>query len=156
MNWKRNPNLTIGLAAALFVAVLVIIAMFWSKKNDSYSPQTQPSPPQPQPQQSPQPQGPPPQKAALVLFHADWCGGCQQFMPVWKQVEEILQEPEFIETISLEHGSHGDEMKSQNIQAFPTLRLYIDGYPGQDYVEYSGNRSLDSVMKFVQSKGQES
>lgn len=157
MNWKRNSNLTIGLAAALFIAIVIIVFMYSRKGDSSPQPVAQGPPPAAAPQPVPQPTPQPPsRKAAIVLFHADWCGGCQQFMPIWKQVEHILGGQDFIEAISLEHASHKDEMSAQQIKAFPTIRLYIDGYPGNNYVEYEGDRSLDSVMKFIQSKGQQS
>lgn len=173
MNWKRNPQLLMGMSVALGVALLIIFVLIMRSKQkpqqESYPPRPalrQPQPhaegaqPQPSATQTPgaagQPPVPPQKKAALVLFFAEWCGHCKHMKPDWEKVTQALAQHPQIQTIALEHKQHSEIMKAQGIQGFPVIRLYPEGFPGEKYAEYQGDRSADSIMKFVQSGGQSS
>ena len=92
-------------------------------------------------------------RPALVLFHSDHCGHCKHMMGDWETAKQQLLSSNQYDVLSFEHGSFPDESKKNNIQGFPTIRYYPNGYPSGDHVEYKGNRSSDSMVKFTQSGG---
>jgi thiol-disulfide isomerase/thioredoxin len=163
MNWKRNPTLFMGLCAALAVAIIIIFVLLVSRGRNSKEVIQQPFPPQRLP--------PPPQqqknseedyqttvgsgKPALVMFYADWCGHSKNMIPVWEKISQVLNQSGQFEVISLEQKKNGAEMQKYGVRGFPDIRFYPDGFPGQNSIPYHGDRSLESLMKFVQSGGQE-
>lgn len=172
-----------GLCAALAVAVVVIVVLVLYRGKGSESGYRSPSPPHqrlpppPRPQQPPaaQPQAPPAQpqappkpgagadyestvgsgKPALVMFYADWCGHSKNMLPAWQQIEQALNQSGQFEAIALEQKKHSAEMQKHGVRGFPDIRFYPDGFPSQNAIPYRGNRSPESLMKFVQSGGQE-
>lgn len=175
MNWKRNPTLVMGLCAALGVSIIIIAILIIYKGGATT--QTPPSPQAVQPQQRipppPSQQRPPPPpsappaeatdyhttigsgKPALVLFYADWCGHSKNILPAWEKVSQILNGSGQFEAIALEQKQHKAEMQKHNVQGFPDIRFYPEGFPSQNSIPYRGNRSPESLMKFAQSGGQE-
>ena len=173
MNWKRNPTLVMGLCATLGVAVIIIIVLLVNREGGSKNTRWPQPPPVQQKQPAMVPISPPlpsPQmkgssqdyqtivgsgKPALVLFYADWCGISKKMMPTWQKVEQILNKSGKFEIIALEEKTHREEIQKHDIRGFPNIRLYPDGFPSQNYIPYRGNRSPESLIKFVQSGGRE-
>ena len=90
-------------------------------------------------------------KGCLIFFYADWCGHCKTFKPVWEQIKSELGNK--IEMYEIESKQCKPDY---NIKGFPTLRFYPEGLGVNKYSEYSGDRSLKSVIIFAESKGQSS
>ena len=88
----------------------------------------------------------------LVLYHAKWCGHCQQLTQKgsepggWTQLENKREELPFAIKV-IEENNMTDEQKS-NIRGFPTIELY-DG--GKKIANYNGNRTAEDMIKFVKS-----
>lgn len=90
-------------------------------------------------------------KPSLVLFYAEWCGASKSMMPAWEEIVNKMRGGP-IDIITFEHKTHPNEMKENNIQAFPTIRLYPEGYPSQNFINYSGaDRSAESIYNFATS-----
>lgn len=177
MNWKRNPNLVIGLCAALGVSVIVIMFLLYRRRNSS---QTEEYPVQPQgpPAHAPpqmeyrRPPPPPPTapspphpetavgggsgKPALVMFYAEWCGHSKAMQPSWQQLQQTLAQTNQFDLVAIDADKNKEEMGRHGVRGFPTVRYYPQGFPGPNHIEYKGNRTVDSLMKFVRSGGQES
>ena len=79
----------------------------------------------------------------LILFKADWCGHCNKFKPVW----EKLQQTEKIKFVTYDADQHKNEVKSFQVQGFPTLLLKR----GNEAIEYTGGRDLNSLKEFIRS-----
>ena len=158
MNWRRNPKLVIGLGAALLVSLGIIVFLLYNRSQEQYQePVRKIEPPRHAPP-------PPPQevetkvmgnKPALVLFYADWCGHSKTMMPVWQQLKDMLSQSGGIDVLDLEHGRNAEEIKSHGVRGFPELRLYPTGFPSDNFIPYGGDRSMESLMKFVQSGGKD-
>ena len=160
-----------GLCAALAVAIVVIVVLVLYRGKGSESGYRPPSPPHqrlPPPPRPQQPQAPPKPgpgadyestvgsgKPALVMFYADWCGHSKNMLPAWQQVEQALNSSGQFEAIALEQKKHGAEMQKHGVRGFPDIRFYPDGFPSDNPVPYRGNRSPESLLKFVQSGGKE-
>lgn len=82
----------------------------------------------------------------LVLFYADWCGHCKNFMPIWdKFAQQNSSHNNFVvQKVSCEQNKQ--LCQQQKVEGFPTVRFYrADG----KVVEYTGDRSMDSLKKFT-------
>jgi thiol-disulfide isomerase/thioredoxin len=83
-------------------------------------------------------------KTKLVLYHAEWCGHCKNFLPVWKQF--VQQHPE-ISTEDIECSNDANKSKCANIEGFPTVVLIKDN----QQIKYNGERTIDGLYNFVQN-----
>jgi thiol-disulfide isomerase/thioredoxin len=93
--------------------------------------------------------------ASIVLFHSDHCGHCVDMLPAWEETKNVLSEGNQFDVISFENGQQPEEIQNNNIKGFPTVRFYPEGFPSSNFIEYRGNRSAQSFIKFAQSGGQE-
>lgn len=163
----RNKTIVLCLAGALVVALVVICFLVYRsggtpsgnshRRVESNKPQEQvrrQPPPEPRPSAVQPPQGTH-AKPAVVLFYAEWCGHSKNMMPAWEEASQTLRSYGTVDVIDLEHGRNKDEIQKHNVQGFPTIRLYPEGFPSQNFVEYQGDRSADSIVKFVSSGGQQ-
>ena len=84
-------------------------------------------------------------KTTLVLFHAEWCGYCKRFMPTWKKAKSTLQNNNVV-LKDFEADDNADIMKANNVNGYPTLKLFkSDG----EVVNYEGDRSLEDLQEFI-------
>lgn len=151
----RNKSTVVGLIIAL-VAALAIICYLVAKPSKTEVRVQHPIQPPQGPTQGP-PQGPPqgPSQGAqptVVLFYADWCGHSKNMMPAWKQAAQSMQE-HGVRVIEMEQGQHKDEIQKSGVGGFPTIRLYPQGFPSTNFIKYKGDRSAESIVKFVQTGG---
>jgi thiol-disulfide isomerase/thioredoxin len=78
--------------------------------------------------------------AIMALYHSHNCGHCVSFMPIWEKFRDINKQMT-IKTINC------DTNECPNVKYFPTIIMEKNG----KNVEYSGNRTLDDLQKFVSS-----
>jgi hypothetical protein len=91
------------------------------------------------------------EKIKLTLYHADWCGHCIRFIPVWNEFLKYVDshkltnangKPVKIEHVSYQHTRNMQDKKDNavieknGIRSFPTIIVEAD----KKY-EYSGPRS---------------
>ncbi|KAI9245157.1 thioredoxin-like protein [Sporodiniella umbellata] len=80
--------------------------------------------------------------AWFIKFYVPWCGHCQNLAPTWKQLGVELRNEVNVGEVNCEiHKSVCDGY----VQGYPTILLFKDG----QYAEYSGDRSLKSLMEFA-------
>mmetsp|Transcript_37524 Transcript_37524/g.89888 ORF Transcript_37524/g.89888 Transcript_37524/m.89888 type:complete len:226 (-) Transcript_37524:88-765(-) len=84
----------------------------------------------------------------LVKFYAPWCGHCKSLAPIWKELDELIQN---------EHAEDGiviakvDATKESalatrfKIRSYPTLKYFAD----RKMFNYKGHRNLDALHAFV-------
>ncbi|CAO1358461.1 unnamed protein product [Diamesa hyperborea] len=65
----------------------------------------------------------------LVLFYDLYCGHCQDFSPIYKEVANMLEG--FVEVGAVECGGreNSDLKQDFNIERFPAMRLFKGGKP---------------------------
>ena len=58
----------------------------------------------------------------LVLYHADWCGYCVDFLPKWKQLINKIKNKKQIHIGEIEH-KHMESFPDPNVKTFPSLKF---------------------------------
>jgi len=105
----------------------------------------------------------------FVDFYAAWCSHCQTLLPTWESFAELMNDvaAEKIEAMAEEHGTDEKDMKikfpvliakvdcvenpdfcnKQEIRAYPTLRLFVDGKRyGADYHD---DRTIEALTNYL-------
>lgn len=77
----------------------------------------------------------------FVVFHAEWCGACKNFLPQLKEKYHNKCDDKFY-IVYVEHGRSKDLHKLHKIEAFPTTKLFINGVEkakivGGDIVQFN-------------------
>jgi len=90
----------------------------------------------------------------VALFHSLRCGHSTRMTPAWEAMKESLLADSFnVEIISFEQSSDPQEIQQQKIGGFPTIRYYSDGFPSENFSDYKGDRSKESLIRFITSGG---
>jgi thiol-disulfide isomerase/thioredoxin len=82
----------------------------------------------------------------LVLYHADWCYHCNEFMPTWEQACKKLKTKN-VNTIAIESEQLNEVNPHEPILGFPTIHLVKNGKLKKVYNE--PDRELKTVLRFV-------
>ncbi|XP_039674529.1 protein disulfide-isomerase A2 [Perca fluviatilis] len=90
-----------------------------------------------------------PTKNVFVEFYAPWCAHCKELTPIWEQLGEKYADKDDI--IIAKMDSTANEVESIAIQGFPTLKYFPAG--GKEVVDYTGNRDLETLSKFLDNGG---
>ncbi|XP_068672295.1 protein disulfide-isomerase 2-like [Montipora foliosa] len=91
-------------------------------------------------------------KAVFVEFYAPWCGHCKKLAPIWDELGEKFKDRE--DVVIAKMDSTANEVESVKIQSFPTLKYFPKD--SDEIVDYKGGRTLDTLVKFIESEGKES
>jgi len=84
-------------------------------------------------------------------FYAPWCIWCQRLAPVWEAfAEEVEKDNLSIQVISIDCVENKDLCTEQQIQAFPTLRLFKNGE--RFLQDYKMDRKVETLKSFVKEK----
>ncbi len=86
----------------------------------------------------------------LIMFHSQRCGHCVNFLPEYKRLPGTIRGVNF-GICSVDDSNRVivqiSKQSSTPISAVPKFILYNDGIP---YVEYSGQRSRQAILGFLQ------
>ncbi|KAG6816918.1 hypothetical protein H0H87_001620 [Tephrocybe sp. NHM501043] len=107
-------------------------------------------------------------KDVFVEFYATWCGHCKRLAPIWENLAQnfapskglVMYVPFFTHSLLQKDSplAFSAKMESQEndlpasvpfrISGFPTLKFKPAG--SREFVDYEGDRSLESLTAFVQ------
>jgi len=92
-------------------------------------------------------------KVNVMLFHADWCGHCKEFMPVWKEFKDhiIKDKDDYsnVKALDFESGKDPKVMKKYNVKGFPTIKI-VDKHGNVN--DYKGERSKDALLNELNNR----
>jgi thiol-disulfide isomerase/thioredoxin len=85
-------------------------------------------------------------KKDVILFKADWCTHCKNFLPIWNNIQSN-HDLKNINFITYDADVNKNEIDVFKISGFPTLLMKN----GTQLLEYSGDRDIASVTAFISS-----
>lgn len=75
----------------------------------------------------------------IVLYYANWCGFCQQLLPIWAAFEQRNAGKLLIEKVDCENSKC-------DVAGFPTVKYYkING----DVINFDGPRTVAGLENFI-------
>lgn len=89
------------------------------------------------------------EKKVLVEFYAPWCGHCKQLAPIYDKLGEHFESDDSVVIAKMDATTN--ELEHTKISSFPTIKLYNKDNQALDY---NGERTLDALIKFVESDGE--
>ncbi|KAI0027357.1 thioredoxin-like domain-containing protein [Vararia minispora EC-137] len=95
-------------------------------------------------------------KDVFVEFYATWCGHCKRLKPTWDQLAEKFAPVKDRLIIAKMDAPENDFPPSVpfRVQGFPTLKFKPAG--GREWIDYEGDRSLESLVAFVEENAKNS
>ncbi len=86
----------------------------------------------------------------MAFYSQDWCGYCTKFKPTWKQFQG--QDTKGVKIVEIDCAKYPELAKKHKVTGFPTIKYHAGGLNDTNTVEYSGDRSLQSLIDFVKSQ----
>eukprot|EP00808_Paulinella_micropora_P020837 g18496.t1 len=89
-----------------------------------------------------------PMKDVFVEFYAPWCGHCKEIAPKYAEIAQRLRESKGLVIAKCDATKNNIPY---DISGYPTLVFY-PANDKQNPVEYMGERSVDKMIEFLESK----
>ncbi len=80
----------------------------------------------------------------VVLYHAEWCGHCKNFMPEWIKFQH--NNGCGVKCAAVESAVMDELEKKPTIEGFPTIKLYDNT---QEIGQYEGERTAQALTSYV-------
>lgn len=80
----------------------------------------------------------------IILYHWNRCGHCLNFMPIWEQLRNRLNDSYRFYDIELDVLQKAP-LEFGNINSFPTIRMYSTN----GKINYDGHRDISSLSSFI-------
>jgi len=95
-------------------------------------------------------------KDVFVEFYASWCAHCKRLAPIFETLAEKYADFKDTLVIAKLEAQENDLPASVpfRISGFPTLKFKPAG--GRDFIDYEGDRSLESLIAFVEENSKNS
>jgi len=90
-------------------------------------------------------------RMVFVNFYAPWCYWCQRLEPVWEAfAERVARDETPASIVKVDCVANRDLCMNQHIQAFPSLRIFLDGVVQPP--DYRSDRTVDAFNEFLMER----
>ncbi|XP_065915542.1 uncharacterized protein [Dysidea avara] len=89
-------------------------------------------------------------KDVLVEFYAPWCGHCKKLAPVYEQLGQTYKDEPSCVVARVDADGNRDLATRYGVSGYPTIKFFPKD--NKDGVDYSGGRSLDDFIKYLNEK----
>lgn len=79
------------------------------------------------------------------------CGHCKQLVPIYDELGEKYKDSETVVIAKID--ATANELEHTKVQSFPTIKFYKRG--DNQVVDYTGERTLEGFVKFIEAGGEE-
>jgi len=95
-------------------------------------------------------------KDVFVEFYASWCGHCKRLAPIWETIGKKYAPIKDRLIIAKMEAQENDLPASLpfRVSGFPTLKFKPAG--GREFIDYEGDRSLESLVSFLEQHAKNS
>lgn len=88
-----------------------------------------------------------PEYKKIILYHANWCPHCINFLPTWKKLKsELKQIGSGIQCEDYEQTANEQLCDERGIKGYPTIHLEKEGGKIE---EYEGSRELKDIIDYL-------
>lgn len=87
----------------------------------------------------------PPDVNHAIMFYMEGCTHCVALEPIWKQIEQQLQNNNKVFLEKIEANSGHPLLKEFAVSGFPTIYKI----KGDEKIKYDGDRSKEDLLKFI-------
>ena len=87
-------------------------------------------------------------KDVMVLFYAPWCGHCKSLHPKYEKMAKKLK-PKNKKLLIAKIDYTENEVENISIEGFPTIKFYPANKKKEQPIDYSGDRSIEDMVKFI-------
>ena len=91
-------------------------------------------------------------KDVLIEFYAPWCGHCKALAPKYDILAGLYTEQGHADKVTIAKVDATANDVPDEVEGFPTIKLYKAGDKSNP-VTYSGSRSIEDLIKFVEENG---
>lgn len=89
-------------------------------------------------------------KSFAVLFYAEWCEHCHDFMPTYERVAKKLDGIASVYKTECSKNRNVLDCYSYDVSGFPTLHIYNPkGTHEKDYIAFNDSRTFYDVMSWI-------
>ena len=85
------------------------------------------------------------EKTDVMLFKANWCGHCKNFLPTWEEIQTKYKNK--YNFITYDSDSNKQEIKQWQVQGYPTIIVK----KGNLASEFKGNRVESDIIEFIEN-----
>jgi protein disulfide-isomerase-like protein len=85
-------------------------------------------------------------KPSMIFFYAPWCGHCRNAKPEFEKLMQMARGRAHM----IDCDAHQEIAQKNGIQGFPTIRFYPRGPRNGNPREYSGDRTAEDMLRFMQ------
>jgi thiol-disulfide isomerase/thioredoxin len=78
----------------------------------------------------------------LILVHADWCGPCQAYKPIWSELEATPGRKANMAMVHHDMVENSPTIKNANIPGYPSV---LKVYPNGKIEQYKGTNSMPNI-----------
>lgn len=88
--------------------------------------------------------------SALVMFYADWCGACKNTKPHWEELTQNFDGYNNVKIMKINADENNELVQLHGVSGLPTIKFCPNGVENSEGVIYKGDRTLQSLVQFLQ------